>query len=67
MPHFKASNITGKTIRQSVIHSGFSALKDKQEEDKNDVEGSGLEKISDKLEKLIVKPRRKLKNIQFNP
>jgi len=67
MPHFRASNIIGKTIRQiNPVRSGFSGLKEKQEEEKKS-EGSGLEQMSDKLDKLIVKPRKKTKNIQFNP
>ena len=68
MPIYKPSHIAGRTIRPSVFHAGFSTMKDKEEEKSQEaVEGSGLEKISDKLEKFIVKPRKKLKNIQFNP
>ena len=29
------------------------------------IEGKGLEQINTKLEKLLVKPRRKIKNIKF--
>jgi len=66
MPIFKPSNISGRTLRASAIHSGFSSIKDKREEEK--IEGEGLERVlSDKLDKLIVKPRKKMKNIQFNP
>jgi hypothetical protein len=67
MPIFNPAHLTGKTMRPSIIHSGFNSMKDKEEEKPPDeVEGSGLEKISDKLEKFIVKPKRKLKNIKFN-
>ena len=31
------------------------------------MKGSGLEKMSDKLENLIIKPKKKVQNIKFNP
>ena len=70
MPIFNPAHLAGKTIRPSILHSGFNSMKDKEEEKEKEVEGSGigLEKISDKLEKFIVKPRlRRRTNIQFNP
>jgi uncharacterized protein YndB with AHSA1/START domain len=67
MPHFNPSHMTGRTLRHATVHSGFAAMKEKHEEDKKDIEGMGLEQMADKLDKLIVKPRRKFKNIQFNP
>tara|TARA_R110002012_G_scaffold158318_3_gene319715 strand:- start:344 stop:550 length:207 start_codon:yes stop_codon:yes gene_type:complete len=68
MPIFNPAHISGRTIRPSMLHSGFNLMKDTEDKrEAEPVEGSGLEKISDKLEKFIVKPRRKLKNIQFNP
>jgi len=69
MTNYRASHLYGKTIRQVPIPSGF-ALMSLDENDKKStekIEGQGLEQMSDKLEKLIVKPRRKVKNIQFNP
>jgi len=70
MPIYNPSHLAGRTIRPSAFHAGFNSMKDKQEQTNQEAveaSGSGLEKISDKLEKFIVKPRRKLKNIQFNP
>ena len=52
MPIFNPAHLTGKTIRPSMIHSGFNSMKDKEEEKQPDeMEGTGLEKITDKLEK----------------
>jgi hypothetical protein len=71
MPIYKPSHLAGRTIRPSAFHAGFNSMKDKEEETSKEqpieASGSGLEKIADKLEKFIVKPRKKLKNIQFNP
>ena len=70
MPIYKPSHLAGRTIRPSAFHAGFNSMKDKEEQTNQvpiEASGSGLEKIADKLEKFIVKPRKKLKNIQFNP
>ena len=68
MPSFNPSHLTGTTMRPAMFHTGFSYMASKDDKtEEPTVSGSGLEKISDKLEKFIVKPRRKLKNIQFNP
>ena len=67
MPNYRPSHMTGRTIRQISVGSGFSLVKDKLDDVVDEISGKGLEQISDKLDKLIVKPRRKLKNIQFNP
>lgn len=67
MPNFNPSHMTGRTIRQISIGSGFNLVKDKMDDVLEEISGKGLEQIADKLDKLIVKPRKKLKNIQFNP
>tara|TARA_R110000803_G_scaffold3726_3_gene12674 strand:- start:1066 stop:1278 length:213 start_codon:yes stop_codon:yes gene_type:complete len=70
MTIFRPSHISGRTIRQQIIGSGFGLVKDKVEdtvEELSELSGKGLEQMTDKLDKLIVKPRRKVKNIQFNP
>ena len=59
--------MTGRTIRQISVGSGFNLVKDKMDDIVEEISGKSLEQISDKLDKLIVKPRKKLKNIQFNP
>ena len=69
MPNYRASHLYGRTIRQIPIPSGFVLISQDENDKKatEKIEGQGLEQMSDKLEKLIVKPRRKVKNIQFNP
>ena len=67
MPFFRPSHMSGRTIRQQIIGSGFGLVKDKLDDTVEEFSGKGLEQITDKLDKLIVKPRRKAKNIQFNP
>lgn len=67
MTIFRPSHISGRTIRQQIIGSGFGLVKDKVEDTVEELSGKGLEQMTDKLDKLIVKPRRKVKNIQFNP
>jgi len=67
MPNFRPSHMTGRTIRQISVGSGFGLAKDKLDDVVEGLSGKGLEQITDKLDKLIVKPRKKLKNIQFNP
>lgn len=69
MTNYKASHLYGKIIRKLSIPSGFALLSQDNKDIKatEKIEGQGLEQMTDKLEKLIVKPRRKVKNIQFNP
>tara|TARA_R110000803_G_scaffold91469_4_gene158870 strand:- start:1316 stop:1519 length:204 start_codon:yes stop_codon:yes gene_type:complete len=67
MTNFNPSHMTGRTIRQIIVGNGFGLVKGKMDDIVEEMSGKGLEQITDKLDKLIVKPRRKLKNIQFNP
>lgn len=69
MPFYRINGmIGGSSFLPSTIQPGFSETSSKtNNREEKEISGSGLEKMNDKLDKLIVKPRRKMKNIQFNP
>ena len=69
MPFYRPNRmISGNSLLPATVQLSFSETSSKKNnKEENEISGNGLEKMNDKLDKLIVKPRRKMKNIQFNP
>lgn len=64
MPIYHAKHIIGRTITPSQ-HIQAPLVEPKEEV--KEMSGGTLEGMSSKLEKLIVKPKKKHQNIKFNP
>lgn len=59
---YRPEHLVGSVLRSKNTH----ILLSEGENSQNTIKGSGLDKMSDKLENLIIKPKKKVQNIKFN-